>query len=207
MTTRALLIVDVQNDFLPGGALEVPEGDAVVPVINDLQDSFDVVAATQDWHPEGHRSFASRHEGKEPMDTGSVDGNEQVLWPDHCVRGTEGARLAPGLDTRPVEAIFRKGTNPRVDSYSGFFDMNHKVSTGLTGYLREKEVEEVVVCGLAADVCVKFTVLDAAEEGFRVKVVEDAVRGVNLEEGDVDRAFGEMREAGAEVVVAEDFLL
>ena len=200
---RALLLVDVQNDFLPGGALEVPEGDEVVPVINRLQPKFDLIAATQDWHPADHQSFASKHPGKQPMESGDVNGNEQVLWPDHCVQGTEGAEFAADLATRRVKAIFRKGTRREVDSYSGFYDLNREESTGLAGWLREMEVSELFICGLASDVCVKFTALDAVKEGFETRVVSDAVRGVDLEEGDVEKARAEMADAGVRFVDSE----
>lgn len=173
---RTLIIVDVQNDFTPGGALEVADGDMVVPVINRLQKHFDLVVATQDWHPQNHMSFASNHEKKEPFDTIELYGREQVLWPDHCVQGSEGAEIHPALDIRRVEAIFRKGADPKIDSYSGFYDNGHQKSTGLAGYLREKGAGELYFCGLAADICVYFTISDALKEGFSVVLIEDATR-------------------------------
>ncbi|MDX1649953.1 MAG: bifunctional nicotinamidase/pyrazinamidase, partial [Myxococcota bacterium] len=167
---KALLLVDIQRDFLPGGALAVPEGDAVVPVANRLAARFPLVVATQDWHPEGHVSFASSHPGHEPFDEIEVDGLDQTLWPDHCVQGSRGAGFADDLDLRPVEAIVRKGMDPRIDSYSGFFDNGHRKETGLAGLLRGRGVDEVFLVGLAADVCVAFTARDACELGFGTPV-------------------------------------
>jgi len=199
---NALILVDIQQDFLPGGALAVPDGDAVVPVANELAAAFDLVVATQDWHPRGHGSFASEHEGKEPFEEGELDGLPQTLWPDHCVQGSDGAAFAPGLDLRPVEAIFRKGMDPRIDSYSGFYDNDHRKSTGLAGYLKGRGVDTVYLVGLALDVCVCWTALDARKEGFATFVVEDGCRG--LSDDDVRDALREMRDAGAKVVQSGD---
>lgn len=196
----ALILVDIQNDFCPGGALEVPKGDEVVPVANRVQEKFDLVVATQDWHPPDHGSFASQHEGKEPGQVIDFHGLEQVLWPDHCVQGSKGAELHPDLDHRKVAAIFRKGTDPAIDSYSGFHDNGHRKSTGLAGYLRDLGVKTVYLVGLAADVCVKFTGLDARREGFETYLLLDGTRGVELREGDVDRAVAEMRQAGVHTI-------
>lgn len=171
---KTLIIVDVQNDFMPGGTLEVPGSGEIVMVINDLMDKFDLIVATQDWHPRNHKSFASTHFGKEPMDKIDLDGIEQVLWPDHCVQGTEGADFHPDLATKKIEAIIRKGTDPEIDSYSGFYDNNHEKSTGLAGYLREKGCMELYFCGLASDICVFYTIKDAVEEGFSAKFIQDA---------------------------------
>ncbi len=176
---KALIIVDIQNDFLPGGALEVPEGDHIIPLVNQMQKKFPLVAATQDWHPAGHGSFASVHEGKKPFDKTTLEGLEQILWPDHCVRGTEGAAFAEDLCMNSVEAIFRKGLDPLIDSYSGFFDNGKKKTTGLADYLRGKGVQQVYICGLAADVCVAFTTLDAIGEGFETFLIEDATRPID----------------------------
>lgn len=203
---RALILVDIQNDFCPGGALAVQEGDRIVPLVNRLAPRFDLVVATQDWHPAGHGSFASSHPGAAPGTLGELAGLPQVFWPDHCVQGSPGAAFHPELDLRPVEAIFRKGTDPAIDSYSGFFDNGHRKSTGLAGYLKEKGVDEVTVVGLATDYCVKFTALDAAKQGFRTTVVEDACRGVELQPGDVAKAFEEMRAAGVRVVRSDALL-
>ena len=196
----ALILIDLQDDFMPEGALAVPGGDAVVPVANRLLRSFDLVVATQDWHPPGHGSFASQYPGKKPGDTIELDGLHQVLWPDHCVKGTSGAELHADLDAGRVTSVFQKGTDPRIDSYSAFFDNAHRKSTGLGDYLREKGVSEVYLMGLATDYCVKFSVLDAAELGFRVNLIQDGCRGIDLQAGDVNKAIGEMKAAGAEVV-------
>lgn len=176
---HALLIVDIQYDFLPGGALAVADGDAVIPIINRVQEDYGLVVATQDWHPAGHHSFASAHAGHKPFDTIDLDGLEQVLWPDHCVQGTAGARLSDQLDTHRIEAIFRKGTDPAIDSYSGFFDNGKRKRTGLAGYLRDRGVTAVSVCGLAADYCVYFTAMDALQLGFETRILEDAVRAID----------------------------
>ncbi|MFL5442170.1 MAG: bifunctional nicotinamidase/pyrazinamidase [Myxococcales bacterium] len=197
---RALILVDLQNDFLPGGALAVPHGDEVIPVANRLQRRFDLVVATQDWHPRGHGSFASSYPGRKPGELSELAGLPQVLWPDHCVQGSGGAEFAKTLQMNQVEAIFRKGTDPRIDSYSGFFDNGHRKSTGLGDYLKGRGVTEVSVLGLATDYCVKFTALDARRLGFRVTVVEDGSRGVDLRPGDSARAVEEMRNVGVEVV-------
>ena len=177
---KTLVIVDVQNDFVPGGALEVPFGDEIVGVINTIQDRFDLIVATQDWHPANHVSFASNHRGKQPFDKIDLYDEEQVLWPDHCVQGTPGAMLHPDLDTIRFSAIFRKGMNPEVDSYSGFYDNRRMVSTGLSGYLKEKGANDLYFCGLAADICVHYTMLDALHEGFSATLIEDASRPLDI---------------------------
>lgn len=194
---KALIIVDVQNDFCPGGALEVPEGDAVIKPINSLMDSFDCVVQTQDWHPFDHLSFASNHDGKNPYDTVQMEYGEQVLWPDHCVQGTEGAEFHPDLRNKPSQLIVRKGFRKDVDSYSAFFENDHETVTGLHGYLQARNVDELVITGLASDFCVKWTALDARKLGYKVTLVEDAIRGIDIE-GSVDAAFDEMKEAGVE---------
>jgi nicotinamidase/pyrazinamidase len=197
---KALLIIDVQNDFLPGGALGVEEGDRIIPVINRLQEKFDFIVATQDWHPADHASFASNHEGKVPGNFIQLGNVEQVLWPDHCVQGTPGAEFHPQLDQSRWKKIFRKGTNTYVDSYSGFFDNDRRENTGLSQCLKDHGVEEVYVAGLATDYCVKYTVLDAIKEGFDATLVKDATKAVNLTPQDFDKAVKEMTKAGAEVV-------
>jgi nicotinamidase/pyrazinamidase len=196
---NALILVDIQNDFVPGGALAVAEGDAVVPVANALARSgdFDLVVATQDWHPAGHESFAAAHEGREPGQVIDLHGLEQVLWPVHCVQGTPGAEFVDALDTDAIDAVFQKGTDPTIDSYSGFYDNGRRKATGLGEWLRERGVTAVTVCGLATDYCVKFTALDALSEGFATTVVTEGCRGVNLSPGDAERALGELEEAGA----------
>ncbi len=196
----ALILVDLQNDFMPGGTLAVPDGDSVIPVANRLAQSFDLVVATQDWHPPGHGSFASQHLGKHPGDMVELDGLRQELWPDHCVQGTSGAELHAGLDAGRITRVFQKGADPRVDSYSTFFDNAHRKSTGLGDYLKEKGVREVYLMGLATDYCVKFSVFDAVELGFQANVIEDGCRGIDLQAGDVSRAIDEMKTAGAVIV-------
>lgn len=178
---RALIIVDVQRDFLPGGALAVPEGDAIIPVLNRIQAHYEVVALTQDWHPPNHLSFASNHPGRKPFEVIELDGLQQVLWPDHCIWNTPGAALAEALDTGRAAAVFRKGMDPRVDSYSGFFDNGRRHKTGLAEWLRALGVGEVHVAGLAADYCVAWTALDACELGFRTVIVQDATRPISAD--------------------------
>jgi nicotinamidase/pyrazinamidase len=201
---RVLLIVDVQNDFLPTGALPVPEGDAVVPVINQLQPHFDLVIASQDWHPRDHGSFADNHPNTEPGQTITLDGLEQILWPVHCVQGTKGAAFAPGLDTLRIEAIIRKGMERKIDSYSVFFDNDHRKDTGLGGYLKARGTEQLYLCGLAEDVCVLFSALDARNLGFETYLVTDATRGVDLNKGDIDRARQQMHDAGVQFVESSE---
>jgi nicotinamidase/pyrazinamidase len=195
---HALILVDIQNDFCPGGALAVDEGDKVVPVANRLarEGGFDVVVATQDWHPPDHGSFASNHPGTQPGQVIELGGLEQVLWPAHCVQGTPGAQFHPDLDTSRVDRVFQKGTDPGIDSYSGFHDNGHRKSTGLAEWLRKQGVDTVTLCGLATDYCVKFTALDAVAEGFETHLVPEGCRGVELEPGDVAAALAEMREKG-----------
>lgn len=176
---KALLIIDLQNDFLPAGSLAVPDGDQIIPIVNDLQSKFDLVVATQDWHPNNHQSFASQYPGKAPYDMIKLLGQDQVLWPDHCVQNSQGAAISSALDTASIAAIFRKGTNPQIDSYSGFYDNNKLASTGLKGYLLERQVTEVFVCGLAADYCVFFTALDALTAGFKTAIISDATKAIN----------------------------
>lgn len=194
---KTLLLIDIQNDFLPGGALAVPEGDLIVPVVNDLMPQFDLIVATQDWHPADHGSFAVNHPGRSAFEQIELDGLPQTLWPVHCVQNTGGALFAPGLNTRLIDKVFPKGMNARIDSYSGFFDNGHRAATGMSDWLKSRSVTELSVVGLATDYCVKFTVLDALREGFRVRVIAKACRGVNLVPGDVDRALAEMRDSGA----------
>jgi nicotinamidase/pyrazinamidase len=194
----ALIVVDVQNDFCPGGALAVPDGDAVVPVINRLQERFQTVVLTQDWHPADHRSFASQH-GLEPFGTVEMAYGSQVLWPDHCVQGTSGAALHPGLATERAALLVRKGFRAGIDSYSAFFENDRRTVTGLAGYLRERGIGAVTLAGLATDFCVGYSALDAAGLGLRVRVVEDACRAIDLA-GSLAAMLAEMRAAGVEVV-------
>ncbi|MDQ3277842.1 MAG: bifunctional nicotinamidase/pyrazinamidase [Bacteroidota bacterium] len=178
---KALLLIDIQNDFLPGGSLAVPEGDAILPVVNALQHRFELVVATQDWHPADHKSFASNHEGKKVFEQIDLNGLPQVLWPDHCLQGTPGADLSPAIDWKKTEAIFRKGTNPAIDSYSGFYDNGHRKATGLAAYLKGRGVTTLYLAGLAADYCVYFTAKDGLAESFATFVIEDATRAISKE--------------------------
>lgn len=203
---RALVVVDLQNDFMPGGALPVPDGDAVVEVANALMPRFALVVASQDWHPADHASFASNHPGAEPGDVIRLGGVEQVLWPDHCVQGTPGASFHSALDVAYIDHVVRKGADPAVDSYSAFFDNDRARDTGLGRFLEERGVDEVVVMGLATDYCVRFTVLDAVGLGFGVTVVTDGCRAVDLEPGDGERALEAMRSAGAVLVRSADLV-
>jgi nicotinamidase/pyrazinamidase len=204
---EALILVDIQNDFLPGGSLAVPEGDLVVPVANRLQERFERVVATRDWHPAEHGSFAVNQPGMAPGDQIILGGQPQILWPVHCVQGTPGAELAPGLERDKIERTFFKGIDPGVDSYSAFFDNAAMRSTGLGEYLREIGVERVVLLGLATDYCVKFSALDALRLGFETWVVKDGCRGVNLNPQDAQHAFGVMEAAGAKLVRSMDLLV
>ena len=195
-----LLLVDLQNDFMPGGALAVPRGNEVLATANRLAAAFDHVVASQDWHPSDHGSFASQHPGREPGEVIDLAGIEQVLWPDHCVQGSFGSEFHEDLDRSQVDAVFRKGTDPRLDSYSAFFDNARRRSTGLAEHLAARGVEELWLLGLASDYCVKFSALDAASVGLRTLVVEEGCRGIDLSPGDVARAWDEMRAAGVKVV-------
>jgi len=207
---RALLLIDIQNDFLPGGALAVARGDEVVAVANRLaarHDLFDVVVATQDWHPASHESFARQHPGTSPGQVVDLHGLPQVLWPPHCVQGSTGAEFAPGLQPNAIAHVTRKGQDATVDSYSGFFDNGRRHATDLESYLREKGVTEVCVMGLATDYCVKWTALDAVSLGFDTSVVVDGCRGVGLSPDDIPKAFDEMMSAGVKLVASAELLL
>jgi nicotinamidase/pyrazinamidase len=201
---KTLILVDIQNDFLPGGALAVPEGDVIVPIVNRLLPGFDLVVATQDWHPADHGSFAANHAGKNAFETIDLNGLSQTLWPVHCVQNTGGACFAPGLDTRHVARVFPKGTDARVDSYSGFFDNGRRSSTGMAEWLKERGARDLWVCGLATDFCVKFTAFDAIAEGFRVHLITDACRGIDLPSGNVAAALAEMQAAGVRLVTSQE---
>ncbi|MGD0382256.1 MAG: bifunctional nicotinamidase/pyrazinamidase [Thermoguttaceae bacterium] len=203
---KALIITDVQNDFCPGGALPVLEGDGIVPLINQLQSRFDLVAAVQDWHPADHGSFAANHPGKTVGEVIDLNGLPQILWPVHCVENTAGADFHPGLDRRRIARVFHKGTDPDIDSYSGFFDNRRRKATGLGEYLKQRGIEEVYLCGLATDYCVKFSALDAVDLGFKTCVIQDACRGVNLAPKDVCRAIEEMKSKGVAVCISDEVL-
>lgn len=197
----ALILVDIQNDFVPGGALAVAEGDRVVPVANEMQKHFDLIVATQDWHPPNHGSFASQHPGRKPGDVIVLKGLTQVLWPDHCVQHSPGAEFHPDLDVRRAK-VFRKGVDPDIDSYSGFYDNGHRRSTGMGEWLEGEGVTHVFLCGLATDYCVRYTALDARSHGFDTTLIADGCRGVELKRGDVEGAIAEMRAAGVKVVTS-----
>lgn len=202
---KALLIVDVQNDFCPGGALEVPDADQIISVINKLAKKFEVVIQTQDWHPAGHSSFASSHEGKEPFETIQMPYGEQILWPDHCIQGTKGAEFHPNLKTDHAQMIVRKGFRSHIDSYSTFYENDDVTTTGLTGYLRERNIDSLYMAGLATDFCVLWSVVDGIREGFDITVVEDAVKGIDID-GSVQKAWKEMLDAGAQKISSEVIL-
>lgn len=197
---KALVIIDVQNDFIPGGALAVPEGFKIMELINRLQPKFDLVIATQDWHPDDHSSFAINHPGKKKFEKITWKGREQVLWPVHCLQNSWGAKLHPELKTAKIEAIFRKGTDPEIDSYSAFYDNGHQKTTGLAGYLKEKGVDELYFCGLAAEICVYFSVIDALDEGFESTIIEDATRALNP--ADFENAKKNILEKGGKITVS-----
>lgn len=206
---RALLLVDIQNDFCAGGALAVAEGDSTVDIANAMIDwckvRGDAVVASQDWHPADHGSFASQQH-VEPYSEGLLDGLPQTFWPDHCVQNTEGAALHPLLNAKAIDALFHKGENPAIDSYSAFFDNGHRQKTQLDEWLRHHDVNELIVLGLATDYCVKFTVLDALTLGYSVDVITDGCRGVNLHAQDSAHAFMEMAAAGATLYTLADWV-
>jgi len=194
---KALIIVDLQNDFLPDGALPVPRGDEVIQLANELQGRFELVVATQDWHPPDHGSFATNHPGRKPGDRIMLDGIEQILWPVHCVQNTRGAEFAAEFDTSRIAHVFHKGIDPRIDSYSTFFDNAHRRHTGLAHYLQKRGIKDIYLMGLALDYCVKYSTLDARELGLNTRVILDGCRGIGLEPRDIDRAVDEMKRAGA----------
>jgi nicotinamidase/pyrazinamidase len=193
--TTALLVIDVQNDFCAGGALAVPDGDAIVPRINAMLDEYPVRVFTQDWHPPRHSSFASEHPGRAPLETVEMPYGPQILWPDHCIQGSHGAAFHPGLRTDPADMIIRKGFRREIDSYSAFFENDHATPTGLEGYLRSRDVTRVVCAGLATDFCVSWSALDAAKLGFEVVVDTAASRGIDAD-GSLGAALEGMRAAG-----------
>lgn len=197
---KALLIVDLQNDFVEGGALGVSGGRALVPLVNKIQERFDLVIGTQDWHPANHGSHANNHPGASPGDVVELAGRPQILWPAHCVQDTPGAEFVPGLNRERWAAVFRKGALRHVDSYSAFFDNGGEHPTGLGDYLHQQGVTGVSIAGLALDYCVKYSALDSVALGFRTHVLADACRAVNLQPGDGERAIAEMRQAGVEIL-------
>lgn len=203
---RALILVDLQNDFMPGGALAVAEGDAVVPIANALVPHFKLVVATQDWHPDDHKSFASQHPGQQIGDKIDLAGLEQVLWPDHCVQNTPGAELHRELNRDRIDYIVLKGTDPQIDSYSGFFDNGHRRATGLGDFLREQGVDEVYLLGLATDYCVKFTALDARKLGLTTYLIKDGCRGVELQPGDIAQTLEDLQAAGVQITDSHEVI-
>jgi nicotinamidase/pyrazinamidase len=203
---NALIMVDVQNDFCPGGNLAVPEGDAIVALANQLQPHFHLVIATRDWHPQDHSSFASNNPGHSIGEVIMLNGISQVLWPDHCVQGSRGSEFHPQLETSRIDKVIFKGADKAVDSYSAFFDNAHDRSTGLMDYLQEHQVTDIYILGLATDYCVKYSCQDAARLGLKTHVIVDACRGIDLQAGDIDRALDELQGMGVEMVSAKDIL-
>lgn len=201
---HTLLLVDLQNDFCPGGNLEVPKGDEVIAVANKIMPYFELIVASKDWHPANHLSFAANHPWRRPGQVIDLDGIQQILWPMHCVQDSFGAEFVKELKTNAISKIVYKGIDPEIDSYSAFFDNAHKRSTGLHKFLQEKGVQEFYIMGLATDYCVKYTVFDAIHLGFTVHVITDGCRGIDLEEGDVDKALQEMKEKGAFLITSDE---
>ncbi len=206
MKKTALILIDLQNDFCQGGRLAVPDGDAVIPMANQLQPHFDLVVATQDWHPQNHMSFASNHAGHQVGDMIKLRDVDQILWPDHCVQNSKGAEFHPALNTNAIQKIFRKGIDPSVDSYSAFYDNAHLRATGLEEYLNNEKVTDIYIMGLATDYCVKYSCLDASQMNFNVYLIEDACRGVELKSGDVANAIREIQEAGVNTEFVDNLL-
>lgn len=200
---QALILVDLQNDFVEGGSLAVPGGNEVIAIANDLMPRFDLVVATQDWHPRDHRSFASQNAGMAIGQLFELNGLPQIAWPDHCVQGTRGAEFVSALDHSSIHEVVQKGMDPGIDSYSGFFDNGHRKSTGLADLLRKHKITSVAVMGLATDYCVRFTALDAIDQGFETSLIVDACRGVELQPGDIDKAIQQMKDAGVYLTTSE----
>ncbi|WP_034920025.1 bifunctional nicotinamidase/pyrazinamidase [Gillisia sp. CAL575] len=199
---KALVIIDLQNDFIPGGSLAVHGGDEIVPIINELQHKFDLVIATQDWHPLDHSSFAENHSGNKEFEVIKLNGIDQTLWPVHCVQNSKGAAFSPELNSEKIEAIFRKGTNKEIDSYSGFYDNAHLKSTGLSGYLKDKGVTKLYFCGLAADYCVYYSIMDALNEGFEAILIEDATKAISEEK--FIEAKKDILRAGGGIIISKE---
>jgi len=195
----ALLMIDIQNDFCPGGALAVADGDGVVGVVNEMQTDYPVLVLTQDWHPADHSSFASNHDGGEPFSMIKMPYGDQVLWPTHCLQGSKGAAFHEGLETNKADLIIRKGFRSHIDSYSAFYENDHTTQTGLAGYLRERDVANVVLTGLATDFCVYYSAIDAVKCGFEAKLVTKACRAIDMD-GSLDSAMQAMKKAGVEIV-------
>jgi nicotinamidase/pyrazinamidase len=201
---KALLVVDLQNDFMPKGALGVKKADEIVPLINKLMEKFPLVVASKDWHPKGHSSFASSHPGKKIGDVIKIEGAPQVLWPVHCVQETPGSEFVSSLNQKPIARVFYKGTDPKIDGYSAFYDNARKKSTGLTDYLKQHKVTEVYIAGLTTDYCVVYSALDALEDGFEVVVIQDACRGINLHPQDVENALAAIAARDGKIIFSRD---
>jgi len=201
---KGLIIADIQNDFLPGGSLAVPAGNKIIDIVNKVQLQFNLVILTQDWHPQNHKSFASNHPGKKPFDVIQLNNMPQTLWPDHCVQGTRGAEFYSSLDTTRAEVIFRKGTDPEIDSYSTFFDNGHLKSTGLADYLRAKEVSQVYVTGLCGDICVFYSAMDSLQQGFETFIIQDAT--CPLMEDDYVNTNRTFRESGGKIILSNELI-
>lgn len=200
---KALILVDIQNDFCPNGALAVNDGDKIIPIVNSIMNKFEYIIATQDWHPIDHISFASNNK-KNIGELIELNGQSQVMWPNHCIQNTKGAEFVETLNTEKITKIFQKGTDKNVDSYSGFFDNDHKSETGLNDYLKSQEIHELYITGLATDYCVKYTVIDALNLGYKVNLVIDAVRGVNINPNDVENSIKEMESLGAKIIKSSE---
>ena len=200
----ALVLIDIQNDFCPGGALAVDKGDEIVVISNKIQEQFKIKIITQDWHPSTHKSFASNHEGKEPLSTVEMFYGQQVLWPNHCIQGTEGSKFHSKLITDSADLIIRKGFRPEIDSYSAFFENDQKTPTGLDGYLKSRGVNKIYLCGLALDFCVYFSAIDGAELGYNVNVIQDACRAIDLD-GSLEKSLNDMKSKGVKLLSTSDF--
>ena len=203
---RALIVVDVQNDFCPGGALQIKDGDSIIPLINRIMERFDLVVATQDWHPQDQVSFASNNFGKNIYDQIDISGIAQTLWPDHCIQGTKGAEFHDDLNLSKFSLILRKGMNPLVDSYSAFIENDRNTETGLAGYLKALKVREIFICGLATDNCVYYSAMDSLRYRFRCNVIIDATRGLDLPEGSIGAVVSEMKDKGISVISSDELL-
>ena len=199
----ALVLIDIQNDFCPGGALAVDQGDEIVEISNKIQEQFKIKIITQDWHPSTHKSFASNHEGKEPLSTVEMFYGQQVLWPNHCIQGTEGSKFHSKLITDSANLIIRKGFRPEIDSYSAFFENDQKTPTGLDGYLKSRGVNKIYLCGLALDFCVYFSAIDGAELGYNVNVIQDACRAIDLD-GSLEKSLNDMKSKGVKILSTSD---
>ncbi len=203
---KALVVVDIQNDFCPGGALEVTQGDEIIPIVNRIMISFNKIIATQDWHPQNHQSFASNNEGSAPYDVINLGVTEQVLWPDHCIMGTTGSEFHKDLHTDHFDLIIRKGQHREIDSYSGFLENDKITETGLRGYLQGLELKTIYIAGLATDYCVFYTAIDAVNYGFNVYLIEDACRGIDVPENNIKNSLESMKKAGIQIIQSDEIV-